>query len=67
MASQLVIVRHYEPLPPEEAEELLHRVYDRLFDAALLERLTRPGAESTIPPGENGKGASDESSKVRES
>ena len=61
MAWQLVIVRHYEPPAPEEAAEILHRVYDHLFDAALLERLTRPRAESTIKSGGNGKGANRES------
>ena len=55
--AELVIVRHYEPPPPDEAEELLSRVYDRLFTADVLERLTRSQRKSTISPGDNGKGA----------
>lgn len=66
MAEQLVIVRHYEPPAPEETAELLRRVYDRLFDAAPLERLTRAPAESTILPDEDGEGVSHESCTLRE-
>ena len=66
-AGQLVIVRHYEPPTPEEASELMRRVYDRLFDADLLERLTPEGAPSTIAPGENGKGAKNESGALHSS
>jgi hypothetical protein len=59
--AELVIVRHYEPEPPEETAALLSRVYDRLFSADVLERLTRPQRESTISPRDNGKGARYES------
>jgi hypothetical protein len=59
--SRLVIVRHYEPLEPEERAEMLGAVYDRLFDAATLERLTKPQRKSTIFPASNGKGAGNES------
>ena len=48
---KLVIVRHYEPPVGGEAAELLRRVYDCLFDAALLERLTRSSPKSTILSG----------------
>jgi hypothetical protein len=66
--AELVIVRHYEPEPPEETAALLSRVYDRLFSADVLERLTRPSAESTIQPNEKDeKGAKDESCTLRES
>jgi hypothetical protein len=64
----LQIVRHYEPPAPEEAAEIRRRVYDRLFDPATLERLTKPQAESTIPsPEENGKGARDAGGTIRAS
>ena len=66
MAGHLVIVRHYEPPAPEEAAELLHRVYAQIFDADLLERLTRCPGEGTIQTGERGeKGAEGESCAVR--
>ena len=61
---KLVIVRHYEPASPEEAAEMMCRVYDRLFDADLLERLTRAQAESTISGG-NGRRAHRESGTIR--
>jgi hypothetical protein len=68
MAGHLVIVRHYEPPAPEEAAELLHCVYERLFDAALLERLTRSPGESTIQVSEREeKGEKDEGCAVRKS
>lgn len=67
MAGRLVIMRHYEPPAPEEAAELMHRVYDRLLDPATLERLTQTQAESTIIPDENGRGALRESGMLRKS
>ena len=45
---KLVIVRHHEPPAGGEAGELLRRVYDCLFDVALLERLTRSSPKGTI-------------------
>ena len=67
MTKPLVIVRHYEPLStPEETSELLHCVYERLFDADLLEHLTQTWTEGTIVPGDNGKGNGYESSKFNE-
>ena len=45
---KLVIERHYEPVPPEEMAGILHRVYDRLFDPATLERLTTRRLEDTM-------------------
>jgi hypothetical protein len=50
VSNRLVIERHYEPLPPEEAAEMLHRVYGRILDVDLLERLTQHRPRSTIPP-----------------
>jgi len=46
--SDLVIVRHYEPSPPDELAELLHRVYTRLLGIALPEHLTPPQDHSTM-------------------
>ena len=66
MAAKLVIVRHYEPPPAEERAALLARVYDRLFDAATLERLTRRRPKCTIAPGDSGKGASYESGDIHQ-
>ena len=62
--SELVIVRHYEPEPPEKTAELLSCVYSRLFNADVLERLTRSQRESAISPGDNGKGAHNASGKT---
>jgi len=45
--SNLVIVRHYDPTPPDELAELLHRIYTRLLDVALSD-LTSPQHHSTI-------------------
>lgn len=50
--SNLLIVRHYAPPPPDELAELLHRIYTRLIDIALLDRLTLPQHQSTIIAGE---------------
>ena len=66
MAARLVIVRHYEPPPTEERAALLARVYDRLFDAATLERLTQQPPKSTIVPCDNGKETSYESGDIRQ-
>jgi len=47
--SDLIIVRHYEPSPPDELAELLHRVYTHLLGIALPdEHLTPPQDHSTI-------------------
>ena len=62
---QLAIVRHFEPPPPHESAELLRRVYERVFDAALLERLTPGAKEPTIELGELKKERSDEGSQIR--
>jgi hypothetical protein len=65
--AELVIVRHYEPEPPEETAALLSRVYDRLFSADVLEHLTRPPRGGTIHPSERGEeGARDEGCTLRE-
>jgi len=46
---QFELVRHYEPLSPPDAADLLHRVYCTLLDSELLERLTQPETPDTIP------------------
>ena len=62
---QLTIVRHFEPPPPQDTAELLRSVYERVFDAALLTRLTLGGEEPTIKPGEFKKERSDEGVQIR--
>jgi hypothetical protein len=64
-AGRLVIEREYEPPPAEELGAMLTAVYERIFDAALLERLTGSLSQSTIQPSETDeKGARGESCTV---
>lgn len=66
MQTRLVIERVYEPPAPDEMATLLRRVYGRLFDPEMLERLTRRPAEGKIIGSCDEKGAGDESSEVRQ-
>jgi hypothetical protein len=61
-ANRLIVMRHYEPPSPEEAAELLCRVYDRLL------RLTHSDGEGTMPEpeGDDWEGTDDARGALRQ-
>lgn len=64
---QLVIVRHFEPPPPEDTAELLRRVYGRLLETAMMKRLTQAQDEVRIESDQAQEGERYASSEIRQS
>lgn len=63
---ELTIIHHYDPPPPDEMAELIHRVFDVLLTPDMLDSLTGPPGSSTIQKIPQGGGDSEGASESRE-